>query len=272
MKKIIIPTDFSAAATNATNYAVDMAIAIQAEVILFHVLYIPITYTEVPPAVTPENMEKEMKDKLDELKQKLLHKCGHAIKIETEVRIGTIMSELTQLCKEQNPYAIVMGSQGASATEYTLFGSHSSNVMRHLKWPVIAVPSGVKFNAIKKIALACDFENVAEKIPVDEVEKMVKDFHSQLFVINTDKTKYHNPDKIFESGLLQVMLQDLNPNYQFITHHDIDEGIMDFCEKNNIDLLIVFPKRHTLIDKMIRQSHTKKLVLQSHVPVMAIHE
>jgi len=34
----------------------------------------------------------------------------------------------------------------------------------------------------------------------------------------------------------------------------------------------VLPKRHGLLDKLIHKSHTKQLVLHSHVPVMAFHQ
>ena len=272
MKRIIVPTDFSAAALSATNYALDMAIALNAEIILFHALYIPVTYTDIPPAFSPEELQNEVKEKLEDLKQQLLHRCSHSVSIKTAVAVGTLLNELQILCKQLDAYAVVMGSQGASATQYDFFGSHSANTMRYLRWPVITVPQGVKFNSVKKIGLACDFQNVMDKIPVDEIERLVKEFKSELYVINTDKSAVHNPDMILESGILQVMLQDLQPRYEFITNKDIDEGIMDFCEKNNIDLLIVMPKRHTLLDKLIHRSHTKQLVLQSHVPVMALHE
>ena len=64
----------------------------------------------------------------------------------------------------------------------------------------------------------------------------------------------------------------LKPSYHFITNDNTDEGIMDFAEKNSIDLLLVLPKRHSLLDKLISKSHTRQLVLHSHVPVMAIQQ
>jgi len=47
---------------------------------------------------------------------------------------------------------------------------------------------------------------------------------------------------------------------------------MDFEEKNKIDLLIVLPRRHNLLGSIFHKSHTKQLVLHSHVPVMALHQ
>ena len=42
MKTIIVATDFSTAALNAAEYAADMALAIQADILLLHISEIPI--------------------------------------------------------------------------------------------------------------------------------------------------------------------------------------------------------------------------------------
>src|SRR5690349_21671906 len=48
MKTLLVPTDFSPAATNATNYAADMALAMGADLYLLHVYQVPIAVTDVP--------------------------------------------------------------------------------------------------------------------------------------------------------------------------------------------------------------------------------
>ena len=58
MKTIIIGTDFSPVAMNAARYGVDMANAIGAEVILFHVYHIPVSYGEVPIIMDMEGSRK----------------------------------------------------------------------------------------------------------------------------------------------------------------------------------------------------------------------
>jgi nucleotide-binding universal stress UspA family protein len=271
MKTIILATDFSSAALNAANYAADMAVAINADLRLLTIPNFPIYYNDVPPITTPEEVVINAEETLNELKKQLERKTGNKIKIIAEVRMGTFFNELKTFCDSIHPFAVVMGSQGLTNAERLFFGSHTVFAMKHLMWPILAIPRGAKFSSIKKIGLACDFEKVVDKTPVDEIEKLVKNFNARLYVINTGTTKAHEPEMIFQSGLLEVMLEGLQPEYYFTNSHDIDEGIMDFCEKNNIDLLIVMPKRHTLLDKLIHSSHTKQLILHSHVPVMALH-
>ncbi len=272
MKTIIIPTDFSPAALNAVNYAADMAKAIDADLLLFHVFYPFIAYTEVPPLTDPNILKENAELSINQLKKQLEHKCGNGLNIKTIVKMGTFINELESVCEDIQPYAVVMGSQGSSATDYRFFGSHSVHAMQQLKWPVITVPRGAQFSEVKKIGLSFDFENEIDRDHLKGIKKMVQDFNAELHVLNISKKNQHSPHAIFESGVLMELLSPINHEYHFIINENIDEGIIDFAEKNNIDLLIVMPKQHNLLDKLIHGSHTKQLVLHSHVPVMALQD
>jgi nucleotide-binding universal stress UspA family protein len=272
MKKIIAATDFSAAATNAAEYAADMALALNASVILLYVYLPPANFSEV---YIPESSDKaiaEAQVSITALKDKLTARHHGAVPVETELREGAFFTELSSLCSSTKPYAVVMGSQGTTAAERLFLGSHADYTTRHLQWPVITVPAGVGFSSIKKIGLASDFDNVINITPVDEIKILVKDFNASLHIINTGQQEIFDPQIVFGSGMLQELLQEIQPEYHIITGENTDDSIIDFAEKNAIDLLIVLPKQHGFFDRLLRRSHTKQLVLHSHVPVMALHQ
>jgi nucleotide-binding universal stress UspA family protein len=271
MKTILVATDFSPVAFNAAKYAVDMAKVINADILLLHVFQLPISYSEVPLTINEADMMDQAERAMNDLKQQLIEKTQNKINIISEVRMGTFFRELNTVCEKIMPYTVVMGSQGTTATDRLLFGGHTVYAMKHLMWPLITVPNGSSFAAVKKIGLACDFDKVVDTIPVDEIKTLVNDFHAELHILNTGKQKVFDPNIVFQSGLLQEMLTSLNPNYHFITHDNADQGIIDFAEENNIDLLLILPKRHGMFDNLVHKSHTKHMVLHSHVPVMALH-
>ena len=270
MKTIIVATDFSTAALNAAEYAADMALAIQANILLLHISEIPIAYLGIPVAATEDEMMKDAKKSLSLLKEQLTGRTGGKLNIKTEIDAGVFFHKLKAVCEKIKPYAVVMGSQGTTAAERAFFGGHTIYAMKHLEWPLITIPPRAKFSQIKKICLACDFDEVVDTTPIDEIKKLVDDFHAELHVINSGKTESHEPDMVFESGLLQEMLVSLNPQYHFITDENTDESIINFVEKNNIDLLITLPKMHGLLEKIIHKSISKQLVLNSHIPVVAM--
>ena len=272
MKTIIVATDFSQAALNAANYATDMALVINAKVLFLHIYNLPVGYDGVPLTVNVGDIKTNADNKLHRLKTQLIEKTGGKVSIDAKIRLGTFFQELQTVCAAVEPYTVIIGSQGTTATERLLFGGHAVYAMKHLLWPVITVPQGVSFGNIKKIGLACDFDGVLDTTPVEEIKLLVNDFNAELHVLNTGKKDELDPGVVFESGLLNEMIGDLKPTYHFITNDKTDESIMLFAEQHDIDLLIVLPKRHGLMEMLVHRSHTKNLVLHSHVPLMALHQ
>ena len=275
MKTIIVPTDFSPIATNAMNFAADMAININASLLLLHVYQVPVSMTDVPVVmVSSEELRKNTEAKMQELKNAIMQTTSGKIKIYTDVRMGDVSDEIKDVCKHIKPFAVIMGTRGASGIERILFGSTTLTAIRHLTWPVIVVPPEKEYGTgIKKIGFACDFEKVIETTPIQFIKNMVKEFGAELHVLNVDyESKHFKPETPEESLMLHTLLEDLNPNYHFINHADIEDGINEFVDENNIDLLITIPKKHKLLDSLFKQSSTKQLVTQSHVPVMCVHE
>jgi len=160
MKTIIVPTDFSPVSINAMNFATNMALSIDASILLLNVYNIPVSYSEVPMVlVSVEELKKESETKLEELKKGIIHITSGKIKVHTESRMGNTVDELEELCSKIQPFAVVMGAKGKSGIEKMIFGSTTLTAIRHLTWPVVCVPPGKEYNkGIKKIGFACDFK------------------------------------------------------------------------------------------------------------------
>ncbi len=276
MKTIIVPTDFSPVSINAANFAADMAIAINANILLFNVYNIPVAFSSEVPLmlISVDELKQTCESQLEELKTKILHVTSGKIKVTTESRMGNIVDELEELCTHIQPFAVVMGAKGKAGVEKLIFGSTTLTAIRHLTWPVICVPQGKEYGkGIKKIGFACDFRQVVEITPVQFIKQMVKEFNAELHILNVDyKEKHFRPETPEQSFLLHNLLKVINPNYHFINNADIEDGINDFAETNNLDLVIAIPRKHRLLEGIFKPSSTRQLVFQSHIPVMCVHE
>jgi len=274
MKTIIVPTDFSAISNNAIDYAADLAKATGSSILVFHAYQVPVSMTDVPIVLlSVEDLQKNNEAKMDDLKNSLQERTGNAIKVYTETKLGDTVDELEDICEKVKPFAVVMGTKGATGMERVLFGSTTLTTIRHLSWPVIVVPPGKKYSTIKKIGFACDFTEVVNTTPTHFIKDFVKEFNAELHVLNVDyKNSHFKPDTPQESVLLHTLLEDLNPKYDFIDDPNIEVGIEKFAEKNDLDLIITIPKKHKLLEGLFRKSHTKDLIFHSHLPIMCVHE
>ncbi len=276
MQTIVVPTDFSAVALNALNYAADMATELKASITLFHVYQIPVSYTDSQaplPVINVSDIEEVSRQKLDEIKADLEKITGGSVPIHTESRLGVVDTELEAICEELRPFAIVMGTRGASKVERLFLGSTTLSVLRRLTTPVVVVPPGAAYKGIKKIGLACDFKAVAETIPSETIKIWVRTFDAELLVLNVDHdNRNFKPDTPEQSVLLHKLLADAKPKYHFIESEKVEDGISEFAEKNNVDLIVTIPKKQRLLDRLFQRSHTSNLAVHSHIPILSIYE
>jgi nucleotide-binding universal stress UspA family protein len=274
MKTIIVPTDFSPVAVNAMHYAANMASSIGASVILFHAYQVPVAFSEVPiVSISMEEMKQISEEKLAELKTGLEHLTSGSVKIYSENRLGETIDELENYCKSISPFAVVMGTKGASAMERLFLGSNTLSAIKHLSCPVIIVPPGATFHAIHKIGFACDLREVVETTPVRFIHDLCTIFNAELLVLNVDyKNRNFNTDVPEQSLLLHNMLEPLSPSYHFIENPNIEEGINSFAETHGVDMIITIPKKHKLTESLFQKSHTRELAFHAHIPIVAIHE
>lgn len=158
MNTFILPVDFSPVSLNAAYYGLGLAKRIGGSITLLHVCQIPQSVNEVPvPDDVIASIFEDAEKKIGDLKNTLTEKGENAVRIYTEVKSGNIFIETENLCEVLKPFAVVMGTHGAGVLHRLLLGSNTIYAARHLKWPLIIVPQGSKFQGMKNIGLACDF-------------------------------------------------------------------------------------------------------------------
>lgn len=277
MKTIILPTDFSPVATNAMNYAVDMAMELKASLLLLHVYQVPVSYNNNTDEVAPfpvvdiNELEEVNKERLASLKEDIERITSGEIKVFTQVKMGVLINELETLCETVKPFAVIMGNKGAGLIERLLIGSSALSAIRHLNWPVLIVPPGATFKGLKKIGYACDFKKLSDTIPVDVLTEWTKNFSAELDILNVDFNIDSADKKIREQEeIIRSLLGELSPKFFFINNQEIEKSIHRFAETNNIDLLIVVPRKHNLLESLFQKSHSKELVFHSHIPILSV--
>ncbi|WP_153797813.1 universal stress protein [Foetidibacter luteolus] len=279
MKTILVPTDFSATASNAAHYAVHLAKQVNChKIILYNAYQVPvITDAVMTPVelVGIEEMREVSEQGLEKFRQQLQDYAGPEsdITLDTVSDFALLAESIDDVCKEYQIDLIVMGITGGNKVEEVLIGSNTISVARHTTVPVIIVPADVEFTPIREIVLACDFKKVVETTPVAPIKKILDETGAKLFVLNIDHNRKHQTgETVFESLLLDTLLQGYNPEYHFADSPDFVEGINHFVSENKVDLIITIPKKHGIFESLFKRSHTKMLAYHSHVPLVVLHD
>ncbi|MFN2456771.1 MAG: universal stress protein [Chitinophagaceae bacterium] len=268
MNTILIPTDFSSAADNAMNYGARLAKRLQADILLLHVYMIPISLNETPVVViTGDELRKSADEGLERCRQEL-QSIYEGVQIKTTSRLGDVDDELEELCRETNPFGVVMGSHKLTGVEKVIFGSTTLSAMRHLKYPVIAVPESYKNGDIKTIVMATDLLNETT-VPAEKIRDIVSSLDASLHIVHVYNNEVEK--KEFPASLTDK-INVLNPVYKYIQDDDVAQGVQAYIQQQNADLVIILQHEHTFWEKLFSKQHTQDLLNQLQIPVLSIHD
>ncbi|MDP4263594.1 MAG: universal stress protein [Bacteroidota bacterium] len=262
MKDVIIPMDFSETSLNAARYAAEMLSGK------------PDTHVILYNMFEDEDNAETSVQYLETLKSELLQK-GVTNNIECIAEYGDdLIESLGRLAYQKNAELIVMGISEKEEWRRVFVGSNTLKMADQNVCPVMIIPPVAKYKGIKNIALASDFENVEATTPLLAIKTVLEIFPASLHIVNVDNELYVSltEEYLAEKAKLQEMFAEFNPEFYFIGMNDFYEAIEQFSKDRDIDLVIVIPKNHSFVNKLLGHSHTKQLAFQSSVPILAAHE
>lgn len=273
MKSIVVPVNFTESSSNAARYAADMALAVQGELHLVHIVQLPVTPAEIPgPDIIFDELQRNGEASLLSLKKELADRTEGYVSVITHMDTGGVEYHLEEYCRRIKPFVVVMGASGNSL-ERMFAGSNTVRAVRHLPYPVLVIPDKAVFHAIRKIVLACDLEDIASGIPasVSFLRELRDLFSARFEVVNVvTRSEQSEGQAVFEFNSWKDRLQEIYPEVHFVHTSKVDEGINDYLKEHPADLLLVFPKSHSLLE--FHRSQTKKVVLHCPIPIMSLHE
>lgn len=139
INRILVPTDFSGPAREATDHALELARLYGASIHLFHVIEDPIAYT---PALggymplSPAELDEFSASTLDEW---LPPAETEGITIERSSTHGHPVTRILECAQDSGCDLIVMGTHGRGMVAHMLMGSVAERVVRKARCPVLTV-------------------------------------------------------------------------------------------------------------------------------------
>ena len=257
---IIVPLDFTENSLNAAHFTARMLTGNYGAV-----LYLYHTYQKDRDAGNAESQLESIKTKLAE---------DSIVKIEILAeQSDDFIESLERKVRHLDADLVVMSVREKSRLEQAIDGSNSLRMIEKNLCPVMVIPHNFQFSEIRNVALASDFKDVANSIPIVPVKRVLSLFRPNLHIVNINSEIYVslNEEYLAERSVMLDMFREFNPEFYFITTYDFHETLRQFIDDKNIDLVLTFPRRHSFISNMIKGNNTKRLVMESSIPVLAAH-
>ncbi|MBA2612746.1 MAG: universal stress protein [Bacteroidetes bacterium] len=272
MKTILVPTDFSDAAKNASIYAAEFAKSIRGKIILYHAYHLPIMITTDTPTTVMMDMQMVEEENLERLKKEAHHlKEKTGVDITYRITEGFAVDEILEIERSQNPDLIIMGMQQSQPLNEFLVGGIATDVIRQSLVPVMIIPLGANFKQFKKIVFATDYNIDTDIHLLEPLKEFAKIFYAKLFILNIVKElELVGVEKEVSRMRIQNYFEDLDHTHYYFEDTDIIHGLNEFIEEYEIDIVTMLPHRHNLFKRMFSESYTKKMAFHTHIPLLTM--
>jgi nucleotide-binding universal stress UspA family protein len=273
VKRILVPTDFSSAAEHALDYACQFARSIDASILIFHSVQIPIVALNEQVDVLPfDELEKTTKQQLENLKRKYKSKY---IELDFEIysSLGFAVQEIVSAATSKRADLIVMGTRGANGLQEFFFGSNTAQVMEKAEQPVLSIPSEASFKEFSEVIFATDYhDNDFQTLYL--LATLMKPFRARINVLHVeDASELKLEARVFKWFETQVMnnIPYDNFSFHFIKGVDVAEELDKFILENKTNLVALSMRKRSFFQKLFTKSITKKMAYHTRIPVLAFH-
>ncbi|MCG8319614.1 MAG: universal stress protein [Cytophagales bacterium] len=272
--KILVPTDFSLCSKNALTFAIKMAKKMDAKLILMHAFQVPVSSMDAGAEAyfseSITNIKDNIKKEFDIFKEtpEELKEVEHDILIKHDLTKNAILSA----CESTGCKLIVMGTHGARGLDEILIGSNTYSVMKESVIPVLAIPESARMSDIKRIAFAGDYKSIEDKNVLQTLIQLTKAFNAEINIVHIDPDEEAglSDSEINEAKKFEQYFKHVRHTYHFIHTQNIEAGLEDYAQNNDIDLIALIPRKHKFLDNLSQKRISKKLAFHSKVPILAL--
>ena len=271
--KILVPTDFSTLSRVAAIYAVELAKAMKAKVILLSVINIEATSSTL---LNWRKLEKVMIDLALEEADQLMKEIKKQVKGDYNfsfkyVQGYPVEAAIEKFAKANKIDLIVMGTKGASGLKKVLLGSNAAAVINHSSVPVLSVPGDAVFRPVKNMVYASDIVHLKDEVKL--LVKYAKLFNAAVHVLHVVPNTFVKPiDEQSASADLVKVSGYKKMNFVVIKSEQVAGGVEAFVAKSKPEMLIMFTHKVDIYEKLFGKSVTRQLAFHNKVPLLTFNK
>ncbi len=274
MKKILVPTDFSAYADTALKFATNIAQKHNSEIVLLHVLITPVIWSKLTRE--QENLYPETKTAINKAKEELSKRLKEVRTLGLEGRSHMQFSDgkeqVSQYLTKEQFDLVVMGSHGNYGFKDHMLGSNTYNMLRNSHIPVMVVKRDRKPDALKKVVFATDLKNPSGKafqVMMNMIQSL--DLTPEVLYVNTPGD-FLEDEQIIELG--NGFLNEFGPypyDVNIYSAYRVERGIMQFAKKVEADGVALITHGRNDLQQLFLPSVAENLISYLDLPVFSLN-
>jgi nucleotide-binding universal stress UspA family protein len=101
---------------------------------------------------------------------------------------------------------------------------------------------------------------------------MAMRFGAEIHVLHIGEEFNLSTDESHQAKYIERSLKKVSHSYHLMVKKDVEQGINEYVDEHNIDMVAVLPRAHKLVERLFKGSWTKKLALHCYVPLLVLRD
>jgi len=288
-KKILSAIDFSTFTDSIFSYSVALCKKYDAKLLLVHVTTDLNTLLE--HSETALDVEALQQENIRYAQERLEERVK-GLPLENEIIIGqgTPADIISRLASEQQADMVITATHGKAGFKRFLLGSVTEKLIKTLHCPLLVLPpqahdlippAAVEIN-LKKILVGCDF-SPDSKLAFDYGLNLAQEFRAELHLSHVIKPSLYIEERQGIDQLrnkLKKKLDSMVPEAcrdwctakTALLDGEPYIALMDYAREQEMDMIVLGIRGHTLWEKLLVGSTTDRLIRHSPLPVLAVRQ
>ena len=295
MFRILIPVDLTESSANACEYALHLAAATpEGEILLLHCFsdYLlepelddPFSETgrsplspgseEITDRVLHRNQTEEH-DKLDELYRELQVKAkthGQHVHLKRAFINGMPEDVIPDEIKRYKPNLLVMGTKGEDNVARSFFGTVTTKMIEDTQVPLLTVPESYLGRSLQRVLYATNFDKTDAQA-LTCLQQLLKGSQPTVVCLHIGTEGSAEKDRQKLAQLEEKLNRELpghTMKFALLKGDDVTDELQQFIAQEQVELVAVNRQQRSLFGSIFHSSVSKKLVLESPVPLLIFH-
>lgn len=278
MQHILIPTDFSRNAWNATEYALRF---FQNEEITFHFLHIDISLQKsndeelyLAGFTLMREVSEGLKGDMEDWMLKTSRHCSNSKHTMTHfISQAPFVDGIREYIEKNEIDFMVMGTKGASGLKEITIGSKTGAVITRVKCPILVIPEQATFKKPIHIGFPTDFNLAYNQRVIQTLQKISKMFHSSVKVLRVAQTQkpldnFQNNNRDF----LKESLMDIPHSFHVIEDPNLEKALQSFVTTMKIDMVAMIAKNLNFFQRILFRPQVTQISYHMQIPFLVLHE
>ncbi|QSE95899.1 universal stress protein [Fulvivirga lutea] len=215
-------------------------------------------------------------DKIRESTEKRLNELSELQDIEYQLLVmpGSAHTLLSNMPEEFTPDLLVLNSEESTDLE-AFFGTKAELLSRESNCSVLIIPENYKYQPLKRVGLALDEGETKDEISLEDLQPFIVRYEASVeaFHVTEKKTEELTTAQkdIYQSLKEKMLNNDIHHfKYHTIIESDITEGIQEFIDAQNMDLLVLLYRDHGFFKRLFSPGTRKQMIRKAGIPMLIL--